>query len=100
MAGILNVLDFGAKGNGAHDDAPAFQIALNAAAGAPTAAPDGTERRVYVPTGLYLINSQVVVPPSVVLFGDGARATKIQCGSSFPASTAMFRIGNGSGYAL
>lgn len=58
----LNVLDFGATGDGATDDTSAFQSALQAAAAAkhPT---------VFVPRGQYLIKGNLDVPPNVTLEG-------------------------------
>ncbi|MGB9877404.1 MAG: glycosyl hydrolase family 28-related protein [bacterium] len=59
--GILNVLDFGAKGDGKSDDTQAFQKALDEA---------GKKGGiVFVPAGNYLIKSHLIVPPNVTLEG-------------------------------
>jgi polygalacturonase len=50
-AGSFNVKDFGAKGDGAADDTPAIQKAINAAA----AKPGGGN--VVFPEGTYLLDS-------------------------------------------
>lgn len=49
----LNVLDFGAVGNGANNDQPAIQATINALP------PNGGE--VYIPEGNYLLNNLLVV---------------------------------------
>jgi len=59
--GKLNVLDFGAKGDGKTDDTQAFQRALDEA---------GKKGGiVFVPAGEYLIKSHLVIPPNVTLEG-------------------------------
>lgn len=51
----VNVLDFGAIGDGSTDDTAAIQLALNAS------------YDVYVPVGTYLISSTIIVPESTKL---------------------------------
>ncbi len=60
--GVLNVRDFGAKGDGQTDDTAAFQKALDAAA----AARGGT---VFAPAGNYLFAGRLNVPNAVTLRG-------------------------------
>ncbi len=60
--GVLNVRDFGAKGDGQTDDTTAFQKALDAAA----AARGGT---VFAPAGNYLFAGRLNVPNAVTLRG-------------------------------
>lgn len=55
---VLNVLDFGAVGNGVADDTTAIQAALNAGS------------KVYFPTGTYLITAPLVVNNKQTIFGD------------------------------
>jgi hypothetical protein len=55
---VLNVLDFGAVGNGVADDTTAIQAALNAGS------------KVYFPTGTYLITAPLVVNGKQTIFGD------------------------------
>ena len=57
----VNVMDYGAKGDGVTDDTAAFTAALNAVGGQ-----GGT---VFAPTGNYMIKSHLVVPPNVTLEG-------------------------------
>ena len=54
-AGVLNVRDFGAKGNGTDDDTKALQAAIDAA-GPDTGAAFWQTRIVYLPAGTYLVS--------------------------------------------
>lgn len=56
---------YGAKGDGATDDTAAIQAALTAAG---ASAIGGI---VYFPTGTYLVSSDLIVPSSTTLIGDG-----------------------------
>jgi len=58
----LNVLDFGAAGDGVKDNTAAFTAAMKAAAEGPTSA-------VFVPRGRYLIRGHLAVPAGVRLEG-------------------------------
>ncbi|MDE3067437.1 MAG: hypothetical protein KGJ60_07775 [Verrucomicrobiota bacterium] len=58
----LNVLDFGAAGDGARDDTGAFTAAMQAAV-------KGGNFAVFVPRGRYLIKDRLEVPPNVSLEG-------------------------------
>eukprot|EP01050_Picozoa_sp_SAG11_P008881 SAG11_NODE_803_length_7098_cov_10.219174_7_plen_585_part_00 len=91
---VLNVLDFGAKGDGLFDCAPAIQRAIDRA--------QAENRKVLVPAGIYRINHGLVVnttqhsagkySPSTQhfkiaplhLFGDGANNGGKLTKSSFP----------------
>ncbi|NIM81419.1 MAG: hypothetical protein GTN53_24520 [Candidatus Aminicenantes bacterium] len=58
---IINVCDFGAKGDGVTDNTPYFQQAL-----------DSLKEKggiVFVPSGHYLVNGTLTVPPGVTLEG-------------------------------
>lgn len=59
--GLMNVLDFGAKGDGSTDDTAAFQSALDKAG--------ITGGTVYAPPGLYRINGVLNIPEGVTLEG-------------------------------
>jgi Pectate lyase superfamily protein len=54
-AGVLNVRDFGAKGNGTDDDTKALQAAIDAA-GPDTGPAFWQTRMVYLPAGTYLVS--------------------------------------------
>jgi hypothetical protein len=58
---LISVKDFGAVGDGATNDTPAFQAAINYAAG----------RKVFVPFGQYLLNSGVSYSGVIHLEGEG-----------------------------
>lgn len=60
--GSLNVKWFGAKGDGAHDDGPAIQAAIDAG---------GARSNIYFPQGSYRITSSLfVTQPEVTLYSD------------------------------
>jgi len=56
---VYNVKDYGAVGDGAHDDTTAFQSAIAAA--------QATSGVVYVPSGAYKLTSQLVVEGCTIL---------------------------------
>lgn len=61
----LNVLDYGAKGDGVTDDTAAIQAALTAA--------NASNKRVYVPEGVYIITSTLTVTNAaegLYIYGD------------------------------
>jgi Pectate lyase superfamily protein/Right handed beta helix region len=73
----VNVVDFGATGNGTSDDTPAVQRALRAASG-------GT---LFFPTGVYRLNSIVLDPGSSArLLGAGQGATVLEHADGAAAS--------------
>tara|TARA_R110000868_G_scaffold25649_1_gene99856 strand:+ start:1740 stop:3290 length:1551 start_codon:yes stop_codon:yes gene_type:complete len=63
----VNVLDFGAVGDGVTDDTTAFTAAISAA--------PSTGQRIYVPAGTYLISSKLTLNKEILLFGDGCSQT-------------------------
>lgn len=66
-APTVNVMNYGATGNGTTDDGPAIEKAIAALA------PGGT---LYFPTGNYLIgNEQIDIPQNVRVTGDGPTKT-------------------------
>lgn len=62
---LINVLDYGATGNGTTDDTAAFLAAITAG------------RQVYVPAGRYLISQTLFLPSNTRLFGDGSAVSII-----------------------
>jgi hypothetical protein len=57
----LNVMDYGATGNGTTDDSPAVLSAISALGGEPG--------YIYFPPGSFLMNSSITLPDSVILKG-------------------------------
>jgi hypothetical protein len=81
---MINVQQYGAKGNGVADDTAALQQALN------------EQKSVYVPTGEYIISDTLIVPTGARLYGEGVYATKIiQTRNGIP----ILRV-TGSHYAI
>lgn len=94
---IVSVTDFGATGDGTTDDAAAITLALAAAAA--TVPSNGGGAKVLLPHGIYIISSQIQVPPQVQLVGEG-RASEIEASASFPINTALVRLGTGAALAF
>ena len=76
--GVVNVKDFGAVGDGVHDDTAAIQAAIDAA----VALGGG---RVFFPTGTYAITATLTTPNTdvvIVLTGAGRDLTIVQAASA------------------
>ncbi len=84
IAASGNVRDFGAVGDGAADDAPAFQAALDAA-GAHAAM--GVFAEVVVPSGNYLLGRSVRLPEAVAIRGEGTAYIRRPPEATDPAFT-------------
>lgn len=69
-AGVLNVKDFGAKGDGITDDTEAIQAALNAY-------PNGM-RIIYLPNGTYLVSDTLTWPAGTPGTGNDYKNTILQ----------------------
>ena len=92
---FVNVLSFGAIGDGTTDDTTAIQAAIDAAAATRA---DGTSGgRVLVPAGTYKVSATLVVPTGVVVSGVGQMGTVIKASSS---SVTLARIGPMTGTAF
>jgi hypothetical protein len=61
----INVLDFGATGNGTTDDTAAIQAAVNAGV--------AQNKAVYFPNGTYIITSTINLPNNIALLGETPR---------------------------
>ncbi len=70
----INVKNFGAIGDGAADDTPAIQAAINSATSGCT---------IYFPAGFYKITAELNIPNTVIyrFIGDGMYASRIFVGS-------------------
>jgi hypothetical protein len=76
---VVNVRDFGAKGDGQTDDTAAIIRALNNTyAYSSTLGGIDMHRTVYFPAGFYLVSDVIKVPPFVKIQGDGKRSTMIR----------------------
>ena len=67
VSGPINVKDYGAIGDGKHNDTVAIQKALDAGAG----------QEVWLPPGTYLISRSLVIPANTTLFGSGLERSTI-----------------------
>jgi hypothetical protein len=79
---LINVLDYGAKGDGVTDDTAAMQAAIAAA----TANGQST---LYIPTGTYIVKQQLNVSQCSVL-GEGVYASIIKAGSGYTGNNLMY----------
>lgn len=73
----FNVKDYGAKGDGATDDAAAINAAITAA----SAAGGGT---VFLPQGTYIVSSTIALTTNITLAGSGHGATLIKRSTNVP----------------
>jgi polygalacturonase len=69
----LNVLDFGAVGDGVTDDSVAIQAAINAI--------PAIGGEVYFPGGTYLVNTKIVLKSRLSLIGESRNNTLIKAGT-------------------
>lgn len=91
LRGIINVLDYGAKGDGSTDDRASIQAAI-AAAG--TSGVSGRGVDVYFPPGVYAIGATLTMPyNNVMLIGHGWQSTIIY--ATF-TTTDVLQIGDGT----
>lgn len=83
---LVNVKDYGAKGDGVTDDYAAIIAAYNAAT-----------RELYFPEGTYLVNKQLTFTKSLKIFGDGIDRTNIKMGPyssvDFPDTALIYMKG-------
>ena len=83
FADVVNVKDFGAKGDGVTDDTAACQAAIN------------TGREVYIPSGTYKITTALNVPTGSTVRGQNPASTAIAaygCNAINIASGSIFII--------
>ena len=81
----LNVLDFGATGDGTTDDTAAIQAAVTAA----------QENSLYIPEGTYLCSAPIEIKRNTLIFGAGRAASVLSFNntgrglfSSFPVNSS------------
>lgn len=85
IGGFYNAKDYGAKGNGATDDATAIQNAIYACA----TAGGGV---VYLPAGTFIVGTTLILEAGVALRGAGAYATTLKLKNG--ANTDLLRTTN------
>lgn len=104
---VINVKEYGAKGDGVTDDAASIQAALNAAFGS-TGNPNGSSARysnkpVFFPAGNYMISTQLAVRSVTggVIYGSGSQSTKITYNGTVaaPPTTTNVFYANGFSYS-
>lgn len=81
----LNVLDYGAVGNGTADDTAAIQQAISdewARISLTPSAAQQSRNAIYLPAGTYLISSSLLLYPFITLYGDGPGKTTIKMTAS------------------
>jgi len=87
LDGIVSVLDFGAKGNGADDDTLPIQLAIdNLFRKVFPLGLTNTEKVLYFPRGTYKISSTIFIPRYTTILGEGIGNTiisQISTGSHF-----------------
>ncbi len=66
----LNVLDFGAVGDGIHDDTDAIEKAIQHVKSVQKKV-NGLGTKIYFPRGVYLISRTLKVPPQTNIYGSG-----------------------------
>lgn len=85
-SGGINVVDYGAKGDGVTDDTAALQAAANA-----IPASGGT---LYVPRGTYLISGTIFLKSSTLMRGDGAGSVILASATGWVAGTTYQLVMN------
>lgn len=88
LSGILNVKDFGAKGDGITDDTVAIQVAVAAAI--------SVGKALRAPAGVYMMSNSIVGSGNFTLLGDGYAQTVFSWPSSSTAESSGFAITIGS----
>ena len=105
-AGVVNVRDYGAVGDGVIDDTSAIRAAV-AAAFDPACS---GRNRVYFPAGTYLVSEQIALDYGIVIEGAGPAASVVKMNPSvlsdmfvgsggFPVSIELRHIGLDGGYS-
>ena len=75
ISDVINVKDFGAYGDGTHNDTVAFQNALYVAKMRKDWGFEEKTQIVYAPSGKYLINNNLEIPSGITLKGDKPNTT-------------------------
>ena len=81
---VINVKDYGAKGDGSNNDTTAIKSALAAGSGVD---------RVYFPPGTYIVHEPIIIPSNTYVKGAGALTTSIKMSSTVGRLTGLGVIG-------
>jgi len=81
FSGAMNVLWFGAKGNGVNDDAAAINATITASLDA--------SRSVFFPNGVYAVASTVIIKTKITLTGQDKNLTIIKAKDGLPATPLL-----------
>lgn len=73
-----NVKDFGAMGDGVTDDTAALQMCLT------------KSRKVYIPSGTYIVNATLTIPSNTEICGDG-KSSVIKLGNNYSLTPYQWR---------
>lgn len=100
-----NVRDFGAVGDGVHDDAPAIQAAIDYANGTLSRGNSsfgfygttGAPAVVYIPAGTYLLRSPIQSYVYTVVMGDPLSAPVLRAAADWPLSAGFVWFGKQPG---
>jgi hypothetical protein len=93
---IINIRDFGAKGNGFDDDTDAIQRAINEIYGRRALIPPPqTRRTINFHPGVYLISRALTFPPYTCLRNSGRDSVIIKLVGT--SGTGVFKVSDGSG---
>lgn len=98
--GVINVKDYGAKGDGTTDDTAAIQEAIDSMTYAdnPTSIPQ--MGILFFPKGKYIISSSLNIKGSIIVTGSGRDTTIISISSSVDAFTALENTGANAGTSI
>ena len=92
---FVSVRDFGAVGDGSHDDTEAIQRALDRPLGTAGAGGGGssTHRTIYFPAGNYVITDTIKLPPFTRMQGEGKTSTTI-IARTIPRKATVYDTGD------
>ena len=93
---IVNVKDYGVKGDGSTDDTDAINACILQFANIGYV-PDSTRKKgviVYFPSGSYCVSDSIILYPFIHLLGAGVHATDIRFKDDAPVNSVMFKTWN------
>ena len=93
---IVNVLDYGAKGDGATDDTDAINACIESFANIGYVPYNDRKEGVmiYCPSGRYMISNSIIIYPFMHFMGDGLHATEMELSNDAAINCSMFKTYN------